>query len=581
MDMANPVDAPSARDRLPAKVVIAALVVVVGLALFTHFRGLTHDLPAPGADEPYFVLPAARMAWKGDANPRWFGHPGSTVIYPLAIAYRVREVVFHGAPLVGDAPTLASRFRRDPSSFYEIGRLWVMLLSVATVPLLFLLGRRVFGDVTGLLAALVWALVPLAVRYGTIVRTDAAGACFGIAALLLAVVALDDPRPRRFASAGAVAGLAVASRYFMVTLLAVLLGAWVIAKCRERTRVRWTSLAAGLGAAAAVFVVTTPFFFLDWHAVASSLQAETVGTVTNDRFDWIDNLGYYATDAIPNAISWAAPVLALAGLAVACARRDARRILLAGFVAAFLVVISSSNLHWQRWSMQVLPVVLLFAASAIVTAAAWIAPRLRDNRARRLAPAALLAAGTIALAGQPAASLVEYERALSAPSTRQLMREWVIAHVPRGTQIATEVKGPELRTAGYVVLDRYDLPHDGTLGDYAAHGYHYLIVNAFVSLRYRADAARHPVHAAFYNFLRERGTLLADFRSNHGRRGPHLKLYYMDPAVIAGPHKPKNVAICARSAHDRLRVPNPLYPVGEEILGEPHTKARATRVGAR
>ena len=34
------------------------------------------------------MLPAARMAWKGDANPQWFGHPGSTVIYPLAIAYR-------------------------------------------------------------------------------------------------------------------------------------------------------------------------------------------------------------------------------------------------------------------------------------------------------------------------------------------------------------------------------------------------------------------------------------------------------------------------------------------------------------
>ena len=82
------------------------------------------------------------------------------------------------------------------------------------------------------------------------------------------------------------------------------------------------------------------------------------------------------------------------------------------------------------------------------------------------------------------------------------MRSWIIAHVPVGTPIATEVKGPELRTAGYPVLDRYDLPTDGTLGDYAAHGYHYLIVNAFVSLRYRIETKRfRTTRARFYQFL--------------------------------------------------------------------------------
>ena len=56
--------------------IVVALLAIVAVSLFVHLHGLTHDLPAPGADEPYFVLPAARMAWKGDANPQWFGHPG-------------------------------------------------------------------------------------------------------------------------------------------------------------------------------------------------------------------------------------------------------------------------------------------------------------------------------------------------------------------------------------------------------------------------------------------------------------------------------------------------------------------------
>ncbi len=131
------------------------------------------------------------------------------------------------------------------------------------------------------------------------------------------------------------------------------------------------------------------------------------------------------------------------------------------------------------------------------------------------------------------------------------------------------------------MLDRFDLPTDGTLGDYAAHGYHYLIVNVFVSLRYRIDAKKYPRHARFYQFLRERGQLIADFRDTDARTGPHLKLYFMDPAILAAPHKPWNVAVTSRSKHDKLTRPKPLYPVGEEILGRPGASTEpATRVSA-
>jgi dolichyl-phosphate-mannose-protein mannosyltransferase len=573
MDTPQPDESPSLPRPRASPLVVAALLAIVALSLFAHVRNLSHDLPAPGADEPYFVLPAARMAWHGDANPQWFGHPGSTVIYPLAFAYRAREVLFHGAPLFGDAPSIAQRFRTDPTSFYEIGRLWVILLSVATIPLLFFVARRAFDVATGLVAALGWAVVPLAVSYGSIVRTDAAGACFGLLALWACLVALDRPTTSHFAWAGAAIGLAVASRYFMVTLLAVLGAVWLITRRRDPARVPLRALVIGGAAALGAFALTTPFFFVDWHAVARSLQAETVGTVTNDQSGWLENLGYYLGDAIPAAVSWAVPLLAVAGVAIACARRDLRRIILAGFVVLFIAVISLSSLHWQRWIIPVLPLIVLFGASAVVTTARALARSVSSAQARRWTFVGAVVVGAIALTAGPAVALVDFERAQDAPSSRVLMRDWIKAHIPKGSLIATEVKGPELRTAGYRVLDRYDLPHDGTLGDYAAHGYHYLVVNAFVSLRYRIDAHRHPGHARFYQYLRERGQLLADFGGTDDAQGPHLKLYYMDPAILAGGHRPINVAVTSPSTHDRLTRPKPLYPVGEEILGEPRTQA--------
>src|SRR5262249_17522514 len=156
------------------------------------------------------------------------------------------------------------------------------------------------------------------------------------------------------------------------------------------------------------------------------------------------------------------------------------------------------------------------------------------------------------VAAEPAVSLADFERQQDAPSTRVLMRTWIIRHVPKGTLIAMEVKGPELRTAGYRVLDRYDLPHDGTLGDYAAHGYHYFVVNALWHLRYGVAPRPYPPHALYYTSLRERGDLLADFAPRHDAEGPHLKLYYMAPATLAQPHRRINVAVASRSNHDRL-----------------------------
>jgi hypothetical protein len=339
------------------------------------------------------------------------------------------------------------------------------------------------------------------------------------------------------------------------------------------------ALLAGGGGAFAAFAVTTPFFFVDWHAVARSLQAETVGTVTNDQSGWFENVGYYLADAIPHAASWVVPLFALAGVAIACVQRDVRQLVIAGFVVVFVAVISLSSLHWERWIIPVLPLVVLFAAGAVVAAARAMARRVSSTRVRRWAFASAVVLGAVAVGAAPAASLVDFERSQDAPSSRVLMRNWITAHLPKGSLVATEVKGPELRTAGYRVLDRYDLPTDGTLGDYAAHGYHYLVVNAFVSLRYRIDAHRFPQHARFYQFLRERGDLLAEFGGRDGAQGPHLKLYYMSPAILAGRHHAINVAVTSRSTHDRLTHPKPLYPVGEEILGEPATAAppRAAR----
>src|SRR5262245_45049744 len=75
--------------------VLGALVVLVVVSSVAHLWALRRDLPIPEIDESAFVRPAVRIAASGDPNPHWFGHPGSTVIYPLAGLFHAWDVLGH------------------------------------------------------------------------------------------------------------------------------------------------------------------------------------------------------------------------------------------------------------------------------------------------------------------------------------------------------------------------------------------------------------------------------------------------------------------------------------------------------
>src|SRR5262249_30532624 len=150
-----------------------AIMVLVVVASALYVWGLRRDLPfTPEVDEPFLVEPAIRIAYSGDWNPRWFGYPGSTVIYPLAAGYRLWHAAFQGGKWWGEDQALRWRFLIAPGEFYLPARLLSVAYSVGAIVLVFVLGRMVFGARVGLLAAAFALFCPLAVDMGSQVRSD-------------------------------------------------------------------------------------------------------------------------------------------------------------------------------------------------------------------------------------------------------------------------------------------------------------------------------------------------------------------------------------------------------------------------
>ena len=96
-------------------------------------------------DEPTFIA-AVRMLAHHSLNPGWFGHPGSTVIYPSAALIEVWYLAAkYLPPFAHPMPGIGRELSVDPMPFYVIGRLVSAAYAVGTVVVAWLLGRRILA----------------------------------------------------------------------------------------------------------------------------------------------------------------------------------------------------------------------------------------------------------------------------------------------------------------------------------------------------------------------------------------------------------------------------------------------------
>jgi len=513
---------------------------IVAVFLACSLWGIEQDLPyTPEVDEPLFVVPAGRIASTGNLNPRWFGHPGSTVFYPLAGLYHLWQGSSHGGSWLHPNRQMAETFRASPSEFFVIGRLLMVAFVVLGLPLVHRVGERTLGDGAGLIAAWLTAISPVLVVHAQLVRTDTASLLFSMIALLACLRLLDDPTPSRQVLAGAAVGLAVATKYSLVALLPVLLVADALALRWEprRTR-RWLGIVLGLLAVPATFTLATPYFLIELPRALADIRFQASHShLGADALSPGRNLWWYLTQAFPAGLGWPATLAAGVGLVLLALRRSPPELLLLTFVCAVMLELTFHQQHWDRWIIPILPVLALTAGSAVCGGVTRL--RLGPRAARALAVAAVL---VLSLA--PASAMIRLGLRHTNPSTRLVARDWIVAHVPSGSRIAAEWYSaplvpddfygyslnryaPVTIDSGkrFLVLERHALADDRTLDDYRREGFEYLVASNAMYDRYLAEPGRYAAETDFYRTLFREGQLLEQFWPSRVRGGPIIRIY--------------------------------------------------------
>jgi len=403
------------------------LIVAIGLTL--RLWGINFDEGLgmqPHPDErstacnyaPAIALPATWEEFtdphKSPLNPLWdrfrqerrsftYGH------FPLYLGVAMGEGLHRLAPTAETigAPTvvvdLMAKANQPCMGVAVAGRLVIALLDTLTVVLLYFLGKRLHGRGAGVLAAALYAFTAQAVQLAHFFAMDPASTTFTVLAVLGALIMVQDRSWKGVIVTGIGMGLAVASKFSAIPILAApIVAAFCIlydenrkAHAEQRPPDGHAQMIALGGAAIAIligviaFFVTSPYAVLDWENFLQATlidQGQMVRGIADMPFtrQYRNTWPYFYF--IEQQVRWGmGPVLggvallgvtwALARLALTLVQLVRGRVvasdrmgelLLWAWLFPYFGLTGAFLAKFNRYMSPVLPFVLLFAAGMVV-----------------------------------------------------------------------------------------------------------------------------------------------------------------------------------------------------------------------
>jgi 4-amino-4-deoxy-L-arabinose transferase-like glycosyltransferase len=422
------------------------LLVAVGLRLHNIGFGLP-SMYDP--DEPIFMITALRMLAEGTLNPGWFGHPGSTTIYLVALI----DVGIASFGLLSgnyvDIDAFSHAAYANPALLFVPARVAMALLGTLCVGLTYALGKRLHGTAAGLVAAAFLAVNALHIAWSQVIRTDIHASVFMLASLLFAARIAERGRLRDYLWAGAFAGFATATKWPAATVFVAVVGGFIFARLNDRGAERpplWWLPAAGAASLAAIFIAS-PFIFLDWQTVLANVTGEVKdGHLGHTGGSFIQNLAYYLGQPVGGSIGMIGLILMSAGFILSAVRSPIARWTMIPAAVLFLGLICTQSMIWTRWILPVMPMICIALGVAVVWLGRMIARRLRGWPAR-------LAIGlVVAVAAAPSLVAAADHKAERANDTRIQAARWARANIPAGSRVVFEHLELSLRDQPWQIL---------------------------------------------------------------------------------------------------------------------------------
>ena len=453
--------------------------LLLGVALAARMHGLDFGLPLWSnfyirPDETLLVVPAAEFFTRA-------GDPGH-LCYP-ALMITLLAALFHACHTVwpGAEPSLLADFSADPSRYFLIARAFSAACGTALTLLIYRLARTWTKPVPALVAALWYAVAPLAAREAHFAVTDTLLSLLVAASVWAALRWLADPdRACAALGCGMLVGLAAATKYNAGLLIPTLAGIALVLPTHQRPGRRLRTLTVFLAAAAMVFLALNPYLvmrasvFLDWLRVLAQGVYGEKANLSSSAASWQHlSPGIALLSFTPG--SWIGLAAAGLGAAVLLIRhgRDRATWVVLGTVAAWGAMLIPAHYLPFRYLLPLLPLLAVLAAIGLHAL----------NR-----PGLVLLAALAGLALTAPATL-RTNRSLAREDTRSEAGRWIREHIPASAPIIWlgEPEAEPQVTESAASLARRMRYAEQRYGEQNAR-----VINRIYQLMAKAPAARAP-----------------------------------------------------------------------------------------
>jgi Dolichyl-phosphate-mannose-protein mannosyltransferase len=414
--------------------------------------------------------------------------------------------LFYQAYVVKTLFTLGGLIHASNDWTIVMGRLLVYLSALGAITALFLLGRKLFDDWTGRLAALILAVLPGFVISAHYFRTDVPLVFWMLLTFLSAYQLILSGKSEYVLLLGLLVGYSASIKYNGAALLVSGCIAIVMASRRFQRHFSWTRY---LGCAGAGFLLGEPAALWSPHAVLGAIRWMARINRTGNPYHfarppaWID----YPLNVMPFSLT--APLLIATAVALVWVVVSKHRTVflpMLGFLVAFYPSLAVDNSRIMRFTVPLLPIAALLVAALV-----------GHLRQRRVMGKLALGMLSVLLVYAFLFSL-SYVRVFAEVDPRIQASRWIIAHVPKDQPIPALVTHylniPQLGVIGYRKLDV------ASVGDLQKAASPYLILSEFSTSPYQQAKPYYSQHAElagyarFFEYVGQNYTEVAHFENS-------------------------------------------------------------------
>lgn len=403
------------------------LLLVCLLAFALRLWGITFGLPGiDHGDESEVVNHALRFGC-GDLNPHRFQY-GSLVQYLLFIIYGFYYLAGAVFGRHDSVHQFAVKFVSDPSMFYLMARVVSVCFGTATVWITYMIGRRIKGEDTGLVSALLLAICYQHVIHSHYATVDAAVAFFFAWAVYRSLVLIVDRRITMYLYAGFIAGLAVGTKFNgVMAVVAFAAVHFSIASGAILPRIISRSWMLGVAAAVGGHFIACPYFYLDISTAVNEIRALQTFHAASGF-----NLWFYLRDLVEDYWGMPAGLLCVASLFRYLITRD---IGLRALAIAALCVITFASLH--RY-VEAKYIICAFSLMAVLGASLLTEVLTLISKGYR---AALMMLTLPMLMLHPLYLILQWDAERATKSITLECKEWIEKYIPAGSKLLLDNAG--------------------------------------------------------------------------------------------------------------------------------------------